>query len=65
MQLNSRIAVLHNKLELLSTNSDGELVENYKQQNERLQTELENVRADLKNVSIHFFSPISLYVACV
>lgn len=54
MQLNSRIAVLHNKLELLSTNSDGELVENYKQQNERLQTELENVRADLKNVSIHF-----------
>ncbi|KAI8437618.1 hypothetical protein MSG28_011877 [Choristoneura fumiferana] len=54
MQLNSRIAVLQNKLELLSTNSDGELVENYKQQNERLQTELENVRADLKNLDLKY-----------
>lgn len=50
MQLNSRMAVLQNKLELLGSNSDSELLENYKQQNESLQAELEEVRSELKNV---------------
>ncbi|KAH9631985.1 hypothetical protein HF086_016545 [Spodoptera exigua] len=49
MQLNSRMAVLQNKLELLGSNSDSELLENYKQQNESLQAELEEVRSELKN----------------
>lgn len=52
MQLNSRMAVLQNKLELLGSNSDSELLESYKQQNERLQAEIEEVRSELKNVSI-------------
>ncbi|XP_026735820.1 intracellular protein transport protein USO1-like isoform X2 [Trichoplusia ni] len=46
MQLNSRMAVLQNKLELLGSNSDSELLESYKQQNESLQAELEEL--DLK-----------------
>lgn len=52
MQLNSRVAVLQNKLELLGSSSDSELMETYKQQNERLQAELDEVRSELKNVSI-------------
>ncbi|XP_072933382.1 uncharacterized protein [Epargyreus clarus] len=49
MQLNSRVAVLQNKLELLGSNSDSELLESYKQQNEQLRNELEDVRTELKN----------------
>lgn len=52
MQLNSRVAVLQNKLELLGSNSDSELIETYKQQNERLQAELDDVRSEFNNVSI-------------
>lgn len=52
MQLNSRMAVLQNKLELLGSNSDSELLESYKQQNESLQAELEEVRSELKNVRL-------------
>ncbi|XP_035453203.2 myosin-11 [Spodoptera frugiperda] len=52
MQLNSRMAVLQNKLELLGSNSDSELLENYKQQNESLQAELEEVRSELKNLDL-------------
>ncbi|KAJ8711754.1 hypothetical protein PYW08_008708 [Mythimna loreyi] len=52
MQLNSRVAVLQNKLELLGSNSDSELLESYKQQNEGLQAELEEVRSELKNLDL-------------
>ncbi|XP_075984478.1 uncharacterized protein LOC142982064 [Anticarsia gemmatalis] len=52
MQLNSRMAVLQNKLELLGSNSDSELLESYKQQNERLQNEIEEVRSELKNLDL-------------
>lgn len=51
MQLNSKLAVLQNKLELLGSNSDSDLLESYKQQNERLQMELDEVRSEHKNVS--------------
>jgi hypothetical protein len=51
MQLNSKIAVLQNKLELLGSNSDSELLENYKQHNEQLQAELEHARNNHKKVS--------------
>ncbi|XP_026761573.2 centrosomal protein of 152 kDa [Galleria mellonella] len=54
MQLNSHVAVLQNKLELLGSNSDSELLENYKQQNERLQTELEESRAELKKLDLKY-----------
>lgn len=50
MQLNSRLAVLQNKLDLLGSNTDSELLESYKLQNDRLQTEMEEVRAELKSV---------------
>ncbi|XP_022834016.1 paramyosin [Spodoptera litura] len=52
MQLNSRMAVLQNKLELLGSSSDSELLENYKQQNKSLQAELEEVRRELKNLDL-------------
>lgn len=52
MQLNSRIAVLQNKLELLGSNSDSELLESYKKQNERLQAEIDDVRSELKNLDL-------------
>ncbi|XP_059051808.1 centrosomal protein of 152 kDa isoform X2 [Achroia grisella] len=52
MQLNSCIAVLQNKLELLGSNTDSELLESYKQQNERLQSEIEESRAELKKLDI-------------
>lgn len=51
MQLNSRLAMLQNKLELLGTNSDSELVETYKQQNEIMRKDTEDLRAEIKNVS--------------
>ncbi|CAB3233435.1 unnamed protein product [Arctia plantaginis] len=54
MQLNSRVAVLQNKLELLGSNSDSELLESYKQQNERLQTEIDEVRNELKNLDLKY-----------
>ncbi|XP_026735819.1 myosin-11-like isoform X1 [Trichoplusia ni] len=54
MQLNSRMAVLQNKLELLGSNSDSELLESYKQQNESLQAELEEVRSELKNLDLKY-----------
>ncbi|KAM3961122.1 LOW QUALITY PROTEIN: chromosome segregation ATPase asterless [Aphomia sociella] len=54
MQLNSRIAVLQNKLELLGSNSDSDLLESYKQQNERLQTEIEETRAELKKLDLKY-----------
>lgn len=53
MQLNSRLAVLQNKLDLLGSNSDSDLLESYKQQNERLQTDLEKVRNELKTVRLY------------
>lgn len=51
MQLNSKLAVLQNKLELLGTNSDSELIERYKQQNEQLRKDVEDARAEIKSVS--------------
>lgn len=67
MQLNSRVAVLQNKLELLGSNSDSELMETYKQQNEQLQAELDEVRTELKHVGICNFLQIErfLYVCYV
>lgn len=59
MQLNSRLAVLQNKLELLGSNSDSELLGSYKMQNERLQTEMEEVRAELKSVCDRFINVTS------
>ncbi|XP_063896974.1 myosin-6 [Helicoverpa armigera] len=52
MQLNSRMAVLQNKLELLGSNSDSELLDSYKQQNENLQAEIEEVRSELKSLDL-------------
>ncbi|CAH2095338.1 unnamed protein product [Euphydryas editha] len=52
MQLNSRLAVLQNKLELLGTNSDSELVETYKQQNEIMRKDVEDLRAEIKNLEL-------------
>lgn len=52
MQLNSRVAVLQNKLELLGSSCDNELMETYKQQNDRLQAEVDEVRSELKSVGI-------------
>ncbi|KAL0819009.1 hypothetical protein ABMA28_008294 [Loxostege sticticalis] len=54
MQLNSKLAVLQNKLELLGSNSDSDLLESYKQQNERLQMELDEVRSEHKNLDLKF-----------
>ncbi|CAH2054469.1 unnamed protein product, partial [Iphiclides podalirius] len=54
MQLNSRLAVLQNKLELLGNSSNDELLQNYKQQNEQLKTELEDVRAELKSLDLKY-----------
>lgn len=61
MQLNSRLAVLQNKLDLLGSNSDSELLDSYKLQNEHLRNEIEDVRAEIKNVS--FFS-LSIWYHC-
>ncbi|XP_048478101.1 putative leucine-rich repeat-containing protein DDB_G0290503 [Plutella xylostella] len=52
MQLTSRLAVLQNKLELLNSNSDSELLDSYKQQSERLERELEECRAECKNLDL-------------
>ncbi|XP_049885424.1 girdin [Pectinophora gossypiella] len=54
MQLNSRLAVLQNKLDLLGNNSDSELLESYKQQNEQLQVEIEKTRAELKSLDLKY-----------
>ncbi|XP_028176619.1 centrosomal protein of 152 kDa-like [Ostrinia furnacalis] len=54
MQLNSKLAVLQNKLELLGSSSDSELLESYKQQNERLQMELDEVRSEHKNLDLKY-----------
>ncbi|XP_068619613.1 putative leucine-rich repeat-containing protein DDB_G0290503 [Battus philenor] len=54
LQLNSRLAVLQNKLDLLGNGSNDELLENYKQQNEHLKTELEEVRAELKSLDLKY-----------
>ncbi|XP_012550342.2 myosin-11 isoform X2 [Bombyx mori] len=54
MQLNSRLAVLQNKIELLGSNSDSELLEGYKNENERLQGELEEARAEIKNAGLKY-----------
>lgn len=54
MQLNSRLALAQNKLDLLGTNTDSELLETYKQQNEQVQKEIENVRADLKALDLKY-----------
>ncbi|KAJ2954789.1 hypothetical protein O0L34_g3094 [Tuta absoluta] len=54
MQLTSRLAVLQNKLELLDTGSDSELLETYKGQNERLHADLEEARAELKTVELKY-----------
>ncbi|CAH0731881.1 unnamed protein product, partial [Brenthis ino] len=54
MQLNSKLAVLQNKLELLGTNSDSELIERYKQQNEQLRKDVEDARAEVKNLELKY-----------
>ncbi|CAK1593904.1 unnamed protein product [Parnassius mnemosyne] len=54
LQLNSRIAVLQNKLDLLGNSSNDELLENYRQQNEQLKTEVEAVRAELKSLDLKY-----------
>ncbi|XP_047537466.1 putative leucine-rich repeat-containing protein DDB_G0290503 [Vanessa atalanta] len=54
MQLNSRLAVLQNKLELLGTNSDSELVETYKQQNEHMRKDAEDLRAEIKTLELKY-----------
>ncbi|XP_045504125.1 intracellular protein transport protein USO1 [Colias croceus] len=54
MQLNSRLAVLQNKLELLGTHSDTELVETYRQQNEQLRREADDVRGEMKNLELKY-----------
>ncbi|CAK1545587.1 unnamed protein product [Leptosia nina] len=54
MQLNSRIAVLQNKLELLGTHSDSELVDTYRQQNEMLRKETEDLRSEIKNLELKY-----------
>lgn len=67
MQLNSRLAMLQNKLELLGTNSDSELVETYKQQNEIMRKDTEDLRAEIKNVSkdtVKLVYPTSPYSSC-
>ncbi|CAF4920578.1 unnamed protein product [Pieris macdunnoughi] len=54
LQLNSRIAVLQNKLELLGTHSDSELVETYRKQNEMLRKEMEDVKSEMKSIEIKY-----------
>ena len=55
MQLNSKLAVLQNKLELLGTNSDSELLVTYKQQNEQIKKHADDLRNEIKNVSCVLF----------
>lgn len=65
MQLNSKIAVLQNKLEVLGNNTDSDLLESFKHQNERLQIELEEVRSEHKNVIIfmHIAFPYFIFIS--
>ncbi|KPJ10760.1 hypothetical protein RR48_07766 [Papilio machaon] len=54
MQLNSKLAVLQNKLELLGNSCNDELLDNYKQHNEQLKNELDEVRAELKSLDLKY-----------
>ncbi|XP_050672408.1 early endosome antigen 1 [Leptidea sinapis] len=54
MKLNSRVFVLQNKLDLLGSSSDGELLDEYKQQNDRLRKEGEDLRAEIKNLELKY-----------
>ncbi|XP_034836034.1 uncharacterized protein [Maniola hyperantus] len=54
MQLNSRLAVLQNKVELLGTNTDSDLVESYKAQNEQMRKDAEELRAEVKNLELKY-----------
>ncbi|RVE45416.1 hypothetical protein evm_009934 [Chilo suppressalis] len=54
LQLNSKIAVLQNKLELLGSNSDSDLVENYKLQNDRIQEQLLELRSEHKKLDLKY-----------
>ncbi|XP_023951401.2 putative leucine-rich repeat-containing protein DDB_G0290503 [Bicyclus anynana] len=54
MQLNSRLAVLQNKLELLGTNTDSELLDTYKLQNEQMRKDSEELRAEFKNLELKY-----------
>ncbi|CAG9793262.1 unnamed protein product [Diatraea saccharalis] len=54
LQLNSKLAVLQNKLELLGSNTDSELLESYKLQNDRLQEQLEEIRSDNKKLELKY-----------
>ncbi|KAL4702718.1 hypothetical protein ACJJTC_011583 [Scirpophaga incertulas] len=54
IQLNSKLAVLQNKVDVLSHTSDSELLESYRQQNEKLHTELEELRTEHKKLDLKY-----------
>ncbi|GBP36145.1 Centrosomal protein of 152 kDa [Eumeta japonica] len=54
MQLNSKVALLQNKLELLGNDSDAELLINYKQRNSQLEQQLKELRAEHKVVELKY-----------
>ncbi|KAG6456124.1 hypothetical protein O3G_MSEX009579 [Manduca sexta] len=54
IQMNYRLTILQKKLEVLDSNSDSDLLDSYKQQNEQLQRDFEQVRAELKNLDLKY-----------
>ncbi|OWR41620.1 hypothetical protein KGM_204970 [Danaus plexippus plexippus] len=52
LQLTSRLAVLQNKIDLFEANSDSDILLKYKEQNEQLRIDADNLRDEIKKLEL-------------